>query len=163
MRQQVLDIQDASDIVDRTLIDGDTRIVVLNDALQHVWEAGAEVEVYHILTAGHHLLGSLVAETHDTLQHVLLFLQFLRVSQLKGLLQVVYTQHMVLLLHHLLCEDARTDKYCRQRIEQSAKPFDARCREAAEGKCVLCRIDFGHNLAKEQQEECQQNGNHKEL
>ena len=104
--QQVLDIEDASDIVAVVLIDGNTRVVVLDNTLQHLVERRLEVEVNDILAAGHNLLGCLVTKAHNTLQHALLVLDFLLVCQLKSLLQVIDAQEVVLLLHHLTSQDA---------------------------------------------------------
>ena len=111
MGEQVLDIQDTTDIINRALIDGDTRIVVLNDTLQHIRECRTEVKIDHILATGHHFLSRLVAEADDAFKHILLLTQLILVSQFKCLLQIVYTQHMVLFLHHLLGQDTGTDKH----------------------------------------------------
>ena len=163
MRQQILDIQDASDIINRILVDGDAGVVILNDTLKHLRERGSEVEINDILTRGHHLLSSLVAETNDTFQHILLFLKFFFVGKLECLLQIINTEHMVLLLHHLLCKHARSDEDISHRTEQFAQPKDTWCRHPTESQRMLPGIDLWHNLTKEQQQERQQNSNHHKL
>ena len=64
-------------------------------------ELALEIEVDDILTAGHDLLGRLVAEAHDALKHILLFLQVFLVGEFERLFQIIDTQHMVLGLYHL--------------------------------------------------------------
>ena len=82
MGQQVLNIQDATNVVAIILIDGNARIVVLNNALQHLLIGGLEVEVDHILTRGHNLLGSLIAKADNTLKDALLVLDIFLVGKL---------------------------------------------------------------------------------
>ena len=106
VRQQVLDIQDTTDVILIVLIDGNTRIVVVNYAFQHVLIRCLEVQVDHILTTGHHLLHRLVAKAHDAFQHPLLLFDILGVRQLQSLLQLVYAQRLVLLLYHTLCQSS---------------------------------------------------------
>ena len=100
--QQVLDIQNASDIVLRVLIDGNTRVVIVHHALQHLFVGRRRIQVNHILTTRHHLLHRFVAKAHNTLQYLLLLLDILGVRQLQRLLQLVHAQRLVLLHHHLL-------------------------------------------------------------
>ena len=121
MRQQILDIQDTTHVINRVLINGNTRVIILHDTLQHLRECRAEIQIHDILTAGHHLLRCLIAKAHNALQHILLLLQFLLVSQFQCLFQIVHTEHVVLFLHHLLGQCARTDEDGCQRIEQFAK------------------------------------------
>ena len=104
MRQQVLDIQDATDVVDRILIDGNAGVVVLNNALDDFMEFAFEIEVNDILTTGHHLLGRLIAKADNTFQHILLLFQVLLIGEFKSLFQIVNTQHMILRLHDLACQ-----------------------------------------------------------
>ena len=163
MGQQVLDIEDAADIIDGVLIDGNTRVIVLDNALQHLGKAGAEVKVDNVLTARHNLLGRLVAEAHDALQHVLLVLQFLLVCQLQRLLQVVDTQDMALVLNDLAGKGARANQDIGQWTEDAAQKEDGVGRAATEGQCMLAAIDLRHNLAEEQQQERQQHGDTDEL
>ena len=111
MRQQILDIENATDIVDTVLIDGNARIIVLNDTFEYVGEGGVHVEHCHVLTTGHNLLGSLIAKSHDALQYVLFILDFILVGQFECLLQVIHTEHMTLLLHNLLSKNTRTNEY----------------------------------------------------
>ena len=85
MGQQVLDIEDATDVVLVVLIDGDARIVVVNDTLEHVLVAAVDREIDDILARGHDLLGRLVAEADDALEHALLVLDIVLVSGQKTL------------------------------------------------------------------------------
>ena len=163
MGQQVLNVQDAPDIVTVILIDGDTRVVVLDDALQHLLIGSLEIKVYHILPRGHHLLGRLIAKAYDALQHALLLLDVLLVGQLKGLLQVVNAQHAVFLLHHFLRQTSRRHDNAGKGIKQTAEEHDATHGHPAELKRTLPGIDLWHYLAKEQQEEGQQHRNAQEL
>ena len=163
MGQQVLDIEDATDIVSRILIDGNTRVVVLHDALDDFGEGRPEVEVHDVLAAGHHLLGGLVAKADDALQHVLLFLQFLFVRQFQCLLQVVDAQDAALLLHHLLCQCSRPYQDACQRIEHLPEHHDGGCKHAADGQGMLTAVNLRHDLTKEQEQKRQQNGDDDEL
>ena len=110
MRQQILDIKDATHVINGVLIDGDTGIVILNDALDDIGELASEIEIDNILTTRHHLLGSLVSEAHDALQHIFLFLQLVLVGQFERLFQIIDAEHVALLLHHLRSPDAGTDQ-----------------------------------------------------
>ena len=110
MGQQVLDIKDTADIIDGTLIDGNTGVVVLYNTLQHIRERRTEIEIDDILTTGHHLLGGLVAEAHDTFEHILLLLEFVVIRQFQCLLQIINAERMTLLLDNLFCQDSRADQ-----------------------------------------------------
>ena len=156
MGQQVLDIQDATDVVAVVLIDGDARIVVLDNALDDLRERHLEVEVDHILTRGHNLLGGLVAKAHNAFQHALLFLDVLLVGQLQSLLQVADAQHMVFLLHHLPRQHTRAQQDIGYRPEQAAAKHDAANGSTAETQRRLSCVDLRHNLAEQQQQECEQ-------
>ena len=121
MRQQVLDIEHASNIVGVVLIDGNAAVVVINDTFQHFVERALDVEVYHILPAGHDFLHRLVAKADDALQHALFLLDFLLVGEFKRLFQVVDAQHVVALpLHHLFGQHAAMHEHALQRPEQLA-------------------------------------------
>ena len=163
VRQQVLDIEDSADIVYRILIDRYARVIVLHNTFDDVGKRRAEVQVNHILTAGHNFLGCLVTKADDSLQHVLFILQLLLVGQLQRLLQVVNAEDMCLFLHHLLCQDSRADEHAGQGIEKAAKACQGTRERTADRECVLLTVDFRHNFAKEQQDESQQNGDHEKL
>ena len=125
MGKQILDIQHTTYIVLIVLIDRDAAVIVFHDTVEHVGKRTADFDIHDILTTGHHLLGRLVAKTDDTLQDALLLFYFLLVGELQRLLQVVYTQHMTVLAHHLFHPCHTTDEQCLQRPKQPAHQHDA--------------------------------------
>jgi len=70
---------------------------------------------------------------------------------------------VVLLLHHLLGQDARAEQDVLQRIEQLTQETDAATECATHGEGVLAAVDLGHDLAEEEQEEREQDGDDEEL
>ena len=65
MRQEVFDIEHAAYIVGVFLIDGYATVIIFHNAAEHIGKGAADVEVYDILPAGHHLFSSLIAEVYD--------------------------------------------------------------------------------------------------
>ena len=110
MGYQILDVQDTTNIVNRALINRNTGVVILNNTLQHILIRSAEIQINNILTAGHHLFRCLVAKPNDAFQHILLLLQVILVCQFQCLFKVIDTEHMILFLNHLLCQQTRAQQ-----------------------------------------------------
>ena len=163
MGQQVLDIEDATDVVLVVLIDGDARIVVVNDTLEHVLVAAVDWEIDDILARGHDLLGRFVAEADDALEHALLVLDIVLVGELQRLLQLIDRELAALLLDHALGEGAAADEDRLQGPEDLAQEQDAIDGEAAVAQGSLAAEDLGHDLAEEQEEEGEQDGDAEHL
>ena len=70
---------------------------------------------------------------------------------------------MALLLYHLVSQLTRTHHDAGEGIEQLATEQNAIDSTTTEAKGLLASIHLRHNLAKEQQEEGEQNGNEQEL
>ena len=102
MRQKILDIEHAPDVVGIVLVNGNTAVIVVNDTAEHLVVSGADVQVHHVLPAGHHLLGCLVAKADDALQHALLVFYLILVRQFQRMLQLAYAQLVIILQRHLL-------------------------------------------------------------
>ena len=96
--KQVFDIQHATNIVGIRFEHRNTAVVIVNDTFQHILKGSIDVEVNDILTAGHHILWSLITKTDDTPQHALLVFDVFLVGEFEGLLQVVNTQCPVVVL-----------------------------------------------------------------
>ena len=158
VRQQVLDVEHAAHVVLVFLIHGNATVVVLHNTFQHVSKTATDVEVDDVLTTGHHLLCRLVAKPDDAFQHALLVFDVVLVGELQRLLQIIHAQHMVLLLHHLLCQDATTQQHRLKRPENATHDHDASHRATTEAKRILTAEHLRHNLAEEQQKERQQHG-----
>ena len=163
MRKQVLDIEHTADIVGIALIDRDAAVVVLHDAVDHGREVVFYTQVDDVLPGGHNLLGRLVAEADDALEHALLHLDVLLVGEFERLLQVVDTQHVRLLVHHLARQCAAAHQHRLNRPEEPPEQHDAPRRETAISERVLPRIDLGHDFAEEQQEEGEDDGDAEKL
>ena len=163
MGQEVLDIENTADVVCIVLIDRNTAVVVLYDALQHILIVGVNVERYDILAACHHLLGSLVAEAYDAFQHALLVLYILLIGKFESLLQIVNAQHVTLFLHNLLCQNAAAQQNVLHKPEQFAADHDAADKLAAEAQRVLTAVHLRHNLAEEQQQKGEQHRERQKL
>ncbi len=73
---------------------------------QYFWIRTTDIQVNNILSAGHHLLGCFIAKADDTLQHALLVLDIILISQFQSLFQVINTQHMIFLLYNLFCKNS---------------------------------------------------------
>ena len=121
MRKQILDIQYAANIIATVLIDRYSTVVVLHNTLKDICKGAIDVKVNNILTTGHHLLGSLVAKTDDTLKNLLFILDFILVRKLKSLFQVINTQHMILRLKHFFCQDSAAQQDRRHGPKQTLK------------------------------------------
>ena len=102
--QQVLDVQYAAHVVAIVLINGNTRVIVLYDTFQHLVVTASEIQVNHILTRRHNLLGRVVAKAYYALEHALFFLYVLLVGQFQSLLQIAGAERAGFLLHHLSCQ-----------------------------------------------------------
>gem|GEM_PF-5791859 len=163
MRKQILDIQDSSDIVRIILIDWNTTIVIFYDTFKYLRISTLNIQIHHILSARHHLLGSLVAKSDDSLQHTLLILDVILVGQLQGLFQVIDTQHMIFLLDHLFGKYPTLQEYIFQRPEEFSDKQNAIDNTTTEAQRILATIHLRHNLAKKQEQESKENRDNQEL
>ena len=163
MRQKILDVKDASDVVLVVLIDGDSRIVVFNNALQHILVRAADVQVNEVLSRGHHFLGSLIAKTDNSLKHTLLVLYIAFIGQLQGLLKIVNRQLAVLLLNHFFGKGTALQQYCLYRPEKTTEEDYPLHALAAECQWICPAVDFRYDLAEKQQDKRQKNCNTEEL
>ena len=71
MRQKVLDIKDSANVVGVVLIDGNTAVIVFDNAVEHVGEIRFDVNIDNVLPTRHHSLCRFVAETDDAFQNLL--------------------------------------------------------------------------------------------
>ena len=110
MRQEVLDVEHAFDVILRVLIDGDAAVVVCHDASQHVVERSLDVEIHNIDAARHYLFRHLAAEANDALQHAGFLGDVLLVGQLHSLLQVIHGEHLGLVTDETLRDDFASDE-----------------------------------------------------
>ena len=156
MWQQVLNIQYSTDIVDAVLKDRNARIVIFNNALEHLSEWRLHVEHCHVLTARHNLLGCFVAKAHNTFKDILFLLNLLLISKFQCLFQVIHTKDAILLLHHLLSQDARTDKNIGKRIEHLSAETKRPHHLAAKLHGLVGGIHLWHYLSEKKQKECEQ-------
>src|SRR3712207_963175 len=115
MRQQILYVKNASDIILIFLKHGNTTIIVLNNAIQNFYKITLYIKIYYILTAGHHLFCRFIAKSDNAFQHALLILNGIFISQLQGLFQLVYTQNMALFLNDFLRNNATMQQQCTER------------------------------------------------
>src|SRR3712207_7239220 len=81
MRQQILYVKNASDIILIFLKHGNTTIIVLNNAIQNFYKITLYIKIYYILTAGHHLFCRFIAKSDNAFQHALLILNGIFISQ----------------------------------------------------------------------------------
>ena len=95
MGQQVFDVKYSLYIVLGFRIYRNTRIYILHNALQHVFEWGADIQIYNIRPGSHYLLSRFIAEADNSLQHVVFFRQFRLIRQLQGMRQFVNRRHIV--------------------------------------------------------------------
>ena len=98
--QKVLDVEYALYVVLCSLIDGDSAVVVGNDAGEYVAEGGLDVEIDNVNAAGPNLLCHFASEANDALEHAALLGDVLLVCQLHCLLKVIHGQH----LRFVVCE-----------------------------------------------------------
>ena len=92
VRQEVLDVEHALDVVLRTLIDWYAAIVVLDDRAEHLGIRRTDIETYDVHAARHNLARRLSPEADNTLQHTALLGNILLVGQFHCLLQIVNSQ-----------------------------------------------------------------------
>ena len=159
MRQQVFDIQYATNIVLIILINRDSRVVIVNDALQNILVRAPYIQVNDILPGGHNLLCRLITEAYNALQHALLILDVSTIGEFQGLLQVIDGELVRLLLYNLFREVSALQKDILHRPEQFPEQDNTSDSLAAERQWVLTAVDLWHNLTKEKQEECEKNSN----
>ena len=73
MVKQVLDMQDADDVVDIVLKDRDSRVFFMNGHIEDLVESGIDIERNNIGPMGHDFGDRLVVEFEDILDHLLFF------------------------------------------------------------------------------------------
>ena len=97
------------------------------------------------------------------MQHALLVLQLVLVGELQGLFEVVDAEHVAVAERHFLGQHAHAEQQRLKGPEQPARKKDASDHATAEAQGVHAREDLGHDLAEEQQEEGEQDGDADEL
>ena len=111
MRQQILDVEDTFYIICIALIDGDARVGIVHDALQHLLERGTVVQRHHVHARSHHLLGRLTAEAYDALQDAALFGELFLIRQIQRMREVIYRDVVSLRLEVLVEERRRVHQH----------------------------------------------------
>ena len=76
IRQKVFDIQDTFDIILRIGIDRNTRITGFDNEIDHGAETRLYIDILHIQTGRHDLVGGLVVELDDLRKHLFLLRHF---------------------------------------------------------------------------------------
>ena len=109
MREQILDVKDASDIIGIVLIDRYSAVIIIDYALQNLCETASNVKIYNVLTRGHDLFGRLITKADNALKHALLVFDIFLVGKFKRLFKVINTQLAVLFLHYFLRKDTAFD------------------------------------------------------
>ena len=163
MGQQVLDIQDTADIVRIVLINRYTTVIVLYNTLQHLSIGALNIQVYNVLAAGHHLLGSFVAKTDNALKHALLVFDIVLVGEFQSLFQLIHTQHMIFFLHHLLGKHSTLQKNGFNRPENFTGKENGIHTTATETKRILTAVNLWHNFTKEQEKKSEKHRHDQEL
>ena len=151
MRQKVFNIQHPFNIVPWTGIDRNTWISIFNDTLHHLLERCTDIQIDHIQTWCHHLLHGFPTETDNSLQNIILFRKLRFIRQFQRVRQFIH-RNIVTLLHKMLIQKScRTHKHSSYRTEYLFQKVNSRCRKTAKSQSLLCRIDFGHDFAEQQQ------------
>ena len=163
MGQQVLDIQNAADIVRIVLINRYTTVIVLYDTLQHLSIGALYIQIDNVLTTCHHLLGSLVAKTDNALKHALLVLDIVLVGEFQSLFKLIHTQYMILFLHHLLGKHSTLQKNGFYRPENFTGKENGIHTAATETKRILTAVNLWHDFTKEQQKKSEKHRHDQEL
>ena len=117
MRKQILDIQDAANIVGIILINRNTTVIIFHDTFQNLRISTVNIQIYYILSARHYLFGSLITKADNTLQHALFVLDIILVSQLQSLFQIINTQDVIFLLHYFFGKHSTFQEHIFQRPE----------------------------------------------
>ena len=72
VRQQVLGVEHADDVVDVLLVDRDARVALAHDGLDDLAQRGVDLERDHVHARDHDLVGALLAELEHAADHLLL-------------------------------------------------------------------------------------------
>ena len=104
MRKQVLDVEYSLDVVARLRIDGNAGIDILDNALHHILERGAYLEVDHIQTRCHHFLDRFTAKADNAFQNIVLLRKFGFIRQFQSMRKLVY-RNVMILAHKMLVEE----------------------------------------------------------
>jgi len=163
MREQVLDVQDSLDIVLVTAIYGYAAVVVFYDTLYDLRKGCAYVQVNDIHTGGHDLARHLAAKAYDALQHLALLCDVFLVGELHCLLQVIDGKGFGVVLYDAVGEGLAHHQQRGQGPEYLAQEQQYLGHGAAEGQRVLGAVYLGHNLAEQEEQECEQYGKYQEL
>ena len=163
MRQEILDVKHALDMVLSALIDGYAGIVVLHDTLQHLGERRLELDVNHVHTRRHHLLAHLPTEAYDTLEHLGLCSNVLRVGELHGLLEVVHREGLDTVAAETVGEHLAAHQQAAEGIEQILKHGKYAAASPHERQSMLRTPHLRHYLAEEQKQEGEEHREYGEL
>ena len=72
VRQEVLGVEDADDLVDRLLVDRDPAVTLLDDRVDRLLEGRAGGQGDDVDPGDHHLVEAAIAELDDRVDHLLL-------------------------------------------------------------------------------------------
>ena len=163
VRKQVLDVEDALDIVFVFAVDGDAAVVVVHDALEDLGEGGLDVEVYDVYAGGHDFACHLAAKADDALKHLAFLGYVLLVGEFHGFLEVVDGEGLGLVLDDAVGEGLAHHEYGGQGPEGFLDDVKDGGYETAEREGVLAAVYLGHDFAEQEEQESEQDGEEQEL
>lgn len=163
VREQVLDIEDSLDIVFVTAIYGYAAVVVLDYALYDLGEGCTDVEVHDVYAGCHDLACHLAAKAYDALEHLALLCNVFLVGELHCLLQVIDGKGFGVVLYNAVGEGLAHHQQRGQGPEHLAQEQHYLGHGAAEGQRMLGAVNLGHDLAEQEQKECEEYGEYQEL
>ena len=159
VRQQVLNIKDALDVVPRLTIHGDTRIDILHDALQHVLERRMQLQVHHIQPRSHDFLGCFLTKADDSFQDFVFF----RTTGFVGH-QSAHRQRGHFLPNHIFVHQrGRAQQHGCQGINRRTTNLHPRSGHTAKRQCLVGRQHLRRQFAHQQEQEGKDYRQHHEL